>query len=216
MRDVVHDVMHPNSTVAYQQGFEGNRVLFVFESPGKLEYELNRPVVGNTGVHLCILCERIRSKAAKSKYSSVQDISRDICKQTASILNISAVSLPKKSADQLNKEERRSIAEKLIARKEFQELLQSALVVICFGRLAWDMGDIIESKLNDCGNNYKIIYTYHLSSKASRNFEGSTWPEKMTRLASRIVHVFEDEGRRISDFTNFEKKYKRLPVQPKE
>lgn len=219
--DEVHDKMHPNTTMAYQQGVKGNRVLFVFESPGRLEHELNRPVVGETGAHLCILCERLRALAANNQNKSLRDIGKDFCKVGASIINVAPDYLPitnkdkNKNSYQLNPKEREAFGKELLHRQEFNILLRQADVIVCFGRLAWDMGDIIESKLNCCGNKYKIIYTYHLSGRASRKFEGFTWPEKMNQLANKIVRAFEDEEL-SSDFTDFKNKHKRLPVQPKE
>lgn len=215
MCDNIHRKAHPNATMAYQQGIKGNRVLFVFESPGKNEHELNRPVVGKTGVHLCMFCEEIRAKVTRSSNASVQDIGQDFCKCNVSILNVVDDWMPKKetgefkTAHQLNREERQLIARQLIKRWEFKRLLRYANVVICFGRLAWDMGNVIEAEIKHFRRDYNIFYTYHLSGRASKKFKGTTWSKKMKQLAKKVITALEHK-RKVRDFTKFKKNYKQI------
>lgn len=225
--DEVHNKMHPNTTMAYQQGIQGNRVLFVFESPGRFEHELQRPAVGETGVHLCMLCERLRALAANSQNESLRDIGKDFCKVGASIINIASDWLPEIKSDtksgtyknsyQLTTDERKAILRQLKQRAEFGSLMRRADVIICFGRLAWDMLETIKEKRAMVKRGFCIITTYHLSGRATKFFDGNTWPQKMDNQAQKIYEVLQEwvngtDTKIVFDFTNFKKSHKKIDV----
>lgn len=200
MVDEIHKRVHRDTTMAYQQGVKGNRVLFVFESPGRFEHELQRPVAGETGVHLCMLCEKLRSLAAKNQNKFVRDIGKDFCKVGASIINIAPDWLPwkdkaqtkRKSASELLKEEKQNYAEALPIRLNNLTSFANVRVILCFGQLAWDVAKLIKKEREKISRSFCIITTYHLSGRASKCFDGGTWCKKMEFLSRAIYEKIQE------------------------
>lgn len=222
MVDEIHKRVHLDTTMAYQQGVKGNRVLFVFESPGRFEHELQRPAVGETGVHLCMLCEKLRFLAAKSQNKFVRDIGKDFCKVGASIINIAPDWLPwkdeaqtkRKSASELLKEEKMKYAEALPVRLNNLTSFANVHVILCFGQLSWDVAKLIEEEREKTSRSFCIITTYHLSGRASKCFDGGTWCKKMEFLSHAIYEKIQEwvstKDVRVFDLTCFSQKYKQI------
>ena len=174
------------TTCYYQPAVVGNGVLCIFERPTTSEVQVGRPVVGDTGEHLCMLCEYMRNVDDGIMVSDINDF----CSRRMGILNVSTLPLcddplaDGKDASGLNDCQIGEYRRMFEQRCDVKDAIAKANCILCFGGLAAAMMNTIEKLLD--GRDVKRIISYHLSGSATPWFSGESWDEKMRRLSVDI------------------------------
>ncbi len=159
---------NPDKTYSfYQPSVEGNRILAVFENPTWKEQMLNRPSMGETGIHLSMLFNILRNMECQ--------FAKDFCNQLFKY-HVGIVNAIRFSGDLANVTD--SVRNWLIIEnaERFATAMKNAELVLLFGENAQAGYTYFENHLGKEKDKHPkcVISIYHLSRRALAKISNAT------------------------------------------
>ena len=197
---------------SYQMGCSGTRILLFGESPGKDEISRVMPLSGLSGMIVCSLFAMIRNTCDCTD-PAIANFLDGLCVRRSFIMNVAPGQLPvgrsgeRKTAEGLTRKQRIRYAKCLVRRLALCNAVKiindgsAPFLVLCFGRLAWDVRVVLENELrSECR---AIILMRHPSFRAiSRDL----LVEYAGKIADVVVALISCKISGVFDLTHFNKR----------